>query len=275
MTFGEAAFAGLIIAVVTYFLSRSAVTKASKTNPNNNDGVNNLFTIPLIFAAALLSFAHGANDVANAIGPLAAINDAIVNHGVSAKASIPLWIMVIGAIGIALGLLLFGPKLIRTVGSEITDIDKSRAFCVALAASITVIIASQLGLPVSSTHIAVGGVFGVGFLREYLRFNSAVKLHKIAEQHEGKERERLEKFLANFQQADLKEMEDLLKEAKAKKKKLGISKQERKKLKNVYREQLVKRSAIKKIVTAWIVTVPCSALLAAGMFFLINSSSFI
>jgi len=275
MSFGEAALAGFVIAVVAYFLSRSVVIKAAKTNPNNSVGVNNLFTIPLICAAALLSFAHGANDVANAIGPLAAINDAIINQGVSGKAAIPLWVMIIGAMGIALGLLLFGPKLIRTVGSEITDIDKSRAFCVALAASITVIIASQLGLPVSSTHIAVGGVFGVGFLREYLRFNSAVKLHKIAEQHEGKERERLEKFLDNFEHADLKEMEDLLKEAKAKKKKLGITKQERKKLKNVYREQLVKRSAIKKIVTAWIVTVPCSALLAAGMFFLINASSLV
>ncbi|MCH2157682.1 MAG: inorganic phosphate transporter [Oleiphilaceae bacterium] len=270
MSFVDASILGAVIAIFVYFLSRKAVDKASKKNKNNRDGVNNLFTIPLIFAAALLSFAHGANDVANAVGPLAAIADAIQNHGVSAKAAIPLWVMIVGAVGIALGLLLFGPKLIRTVGTEITDIDKSRAFCVALAASITVIIASQLGLPVSSTHIAVGGVFGVGFLREYLRFNSAVKLHKIAEQHEGKERQRLEKFLEDFQNADLKEMEDLIKEAKAKKEKLGINKKDRKRLKSVYKEQLVKRSAIKKIVTAWIVTVPCSAALAASIFFLIR-----
>ena len=74
-----------------------------------------------------------------------------------------------GAIGISLGLALYGPKLIRTVGSEITELDKMRAYCIAMAAAITVIIASQLGLPVSSTHIAVGGVFGVGFLREYIK----------------------------------------------------------------------------------------------------------
>lgn len=84
--------------------------------------------MPLIFAAALLSFAHGANNVANAVGPLAAINDALTNGGVSTKASIPLWVMMVGAIGIALGLALYGPKLIRTVGSEITELDKMRAF---------------------------------------------------------------------------------------------------------------------------------------------------
>ena len=88
--------------------------------------------------------------------------------GISTKAGIPLWVMAVGAIGIAIGLALYGPKLIRTVGSEITELDQMRAFSVAMAASITVIIASQLGLPVSSTHIAVGGIFGVGFLREYL-----------------------------------------------------------------------------------------------------------
>lgn len=125
-------------------------------------------------------------------------------------------------------------------------------------------------MPVSSTHIAVGGVFGVGFLREYLRYNSAIKLHKIAEQHEGEEKERLERYLENFEEAYLKEMEDLLREASINKKALGLSKGERKQLKKVYREHLVKRSAIKKIITAWIVTVPCSAALAAALFFLIQ-----
>lgn len=77
--------------------------------------------------------------------------------------------MAVGATGLALGLALDGPKLIRTVGSEMTELDKIRAFCIAMAAAITVTIVSQLGLPVSSTHIAVGGVFGVGFLREYIK----------------------------------------------------------------------------------------------------------
>ena len=125
--------------------------------------------MPLIFSAALLSFAHGANDVANAVGPLAAINEAVLQGAVAAKAAIPLWVLMVGAIGIALGLALYGPRLIKTVGTGITELDQMRAFCIAMAASITVILASQLGLPVSSTHIAVGAVFGVGFLREYIK----------------------------------------------------------------------------------------------------------
>ncbi len=130
--------------------------------------MSSLFTIPLICSAALLSFAHGANDVANAVGPLAAIVDAVSSGDISTKVGVPFWVMLVGAVGIGAGLILFGPKLIRTVGEQITKLDRARAFCVALSAAITVIIASALGLPVSSTHIAVGGVFGVGFLREYL-----------------------------------------------------------------------------------------------------------
>jgi PiT family inorganic phosphate transporter len=83
------------------------------------------------------------------------------------KVNIPTWVMVIGAFGISFGLVLFGPKLIKMVGSQITKLNPMRAYCVALSAAITVIVASWLGLPVSSTHIAVGGVFGVGFFREW------------------------------------------------------------------------------------------------------------
>ena len=151
----------------------------------------------------MLSFAHGANDVANAIGPLAAINDALLYGGIANKAAIPLWVMIIGAVGIALGLALYGPKLIRTVGSEITDLDQSRAFCIAMAAAITVIIASQLALPVSSTHIAVGAVFGVGFLREYVKAIYARVVHEIELHHQGGDKEVVERFLEGFQRATL------------------------------------------------------------------------
>ena len=181
-TFLVAATLGLVVAVVVFIIVKSSVNKKSSRIKNTRVGVNRLFTVPLIFAAALLSFAHGANDVANAIGPLAAINDAVMSGGISAKAGIPLWVMAVGAIGIALGLALYGPKLIRTVGSEITELDQIRAFSVAMAAAITVIIASQLGLPVSSTHIAIGGIFGVGFLREYL--TQAEKFDIVAKEKE-------------------------------------------------------------------------------------------
>ncbi|MBL4837765.1 MAG: inorganic phosphate transporter [Kordiimonadaceae bacterium] len=154
---------------VTWAITKPLVKKASIGLENRKRSVAKLFTMPLIASAALLSFAHGANDVANAVGPLAAIVSAADGTDVGdGKISLPLWVMVIGAIGISIGLMLYGPKLIRTVGSKITKLNQVRAFCVALAAAITVIAASWLGLPVSSTHIAVGGIFGVGFLREHL-----------------------------------------------------------------------------------------------------------
>jgi PiT family inorganic phosphate transporter len=270
-----AALTGFGIAVATWFITQPLISrKANKIKANNvleeKDGVNSLFTVPLIIAAALLSFAHGANDVANAIGPLAAINEAVLSQGVVTKASIPLWVMMVGAIGIAIGLILFGPKLIKTVGSEITELDQTRAFCIAMAAAITVIIASQLGLPVSSTHIAVGGVFGVGFLREYMKTSYASQLHTILDHHEGAERERIESYLANFKNGSVEEMAQMLRKLKKREAEVFLSKSERKRLKRVYKEELVKRSSLGKIVAAWIITVPASGLLAAVLFFTIR-----
>src|SRR5690606_26714902 len=158
-----------------------------------------------IFAAGLLSFAHGSNDVANAVGPLAAIVDIVTHEGaqIGGAAAIPVWVMMVGAVGIALGLALYGPKLIRTVGSEITELDQMRAFCLAMAATLTVIIASQLGLPVSSTHIAVGGVFGVGFLREYLKRNYDRMVAEIKAHHPEDNQEVLDAYLAEFAKASV------------------------------------------------------------------------
>jgi PiT family inorganic phosphate transporter len=229
-----------------------------------------MFTLPLIFAAALLSFAHGANDVANAVGPLAAINDAISTGGVATKAAIPIWIMAIGAIGIVIGLALFGPKLIRMVGQEITELDQMRAFSVAMAASITVIIASQLGLPVSSTHIAVGGIFGVGFLREYLKSNYANILQEIEHHHSDKEQIVVEKFMRDFEQGSLEEKRLMIIKMKQQTGSKVLNKKERKAMKKIYRKELVKRSALSRIVAAWLITVPVSGLLAAMLYFTIR-----
>ena len=265
--FLEATLIGLAAAAVVFFIMRTLVGRMASTMENSSAGVNTLFTWPLIFAAALLSFAHGANDVANAIGPLAAINDALsAGNTVVTSASIPMWVMMVGALGLAVGLMLFGPRLIKTVGSEITELDKTRAFCIALSAALTVILASQLGLPVSSTHIAIGGVFGVGFLREYLKSNYATQLHKIMEHHDPAEQERLKPFLDDFRNASVEEMENLLKQAK-KKKQVPLSKSERKRLKKLYREEMVKRSHLVRIAAAWIITVPASAIMAAILFF--------
>ena len=158
---------GLAAGILIWLITIPVIRKQSEGLENRNRSLKVLFGIPLVVSAALLSFAHGANDVANAVGPLAAIVQASSSGDFTAAVSIPLWVMVIGAAGISFGLFLFGPKLIRMVGSQITKLNPMRAYCVALSAAITVIVASWLGLPVSSTHIAVGGVFGVGFFREW------------------------------------------------------------------------------------------------------------
>jgi PiT family inorganic phosphate transporter len=158
---------GLALGIIIWLVMIPVIRKQAVGLENRNKSLKVLFGIPLVVSAALLSFAHGANDVANAVGPLAAIVQASQSGDFTAAVSIPLWVMVIGALGISFGLFLFGPKLIRMVGGQITKLNPMRAYCVALSAAITVIVASWLGLPVSSTHIAVGGVFGVGFFREW------------------------------------------------------------------------------------------------------------
>lgn len=276
-SFSTALILGFIVAIVIYFVTKPLVYKASQKLDNSVRKANTLFTIPLIFAAALLSFAHGANDVANAVGPLAAIADVVQNTQISAKAPIPLWVMLIGAIGIALGLALYGPKLIKTVGSEITDLNQIRAYSVAMAASITVILASQLGLPVSSTHIAIGGIFGVGFLREYLSTTTAQeKIQFEEEQIEADikakkeykielESLKLKKSKSDEDKARISQLKDLIA------KNTVIIKAEKKHLKRVKKTNYVKRDAVKKIIAAWLITVPLAAMIAATIFYFIKS----
>jgi len=271
-----AAIFGLIVAVVVYIILKKTVANRATNLHNTRDSINLLFTVPLIFAAALLSFAHGANDVANAIGPLAAINDAVMTGGISAKAGIPIWVMAVGALGIALGLALYGPKLIRTVGSEITELDQMRAFSVAMAASITVIIASQLGLPVSSTHIAVGGIFGVGFLREYLASTGQVDIIEKKQSNIEDEKRVLKAYngelktledKADKTKSDYERIVDLYKAIDHEEAKIKASK---KHIKSVEKVKYVKRDAVKKIIAAWVITVPAAAVLSAAIFFMIR-----
>lgn len=217
-----------------YFASRPYILKSVVGLQNTKKDIYRLFDLPLIIGAALLSFAHGANDVANAVGPLAAIVSTIGDtNEIANQVSIPLWVMVVGAFGIALGLGLFGPKLIAVVGEKITRLNSPRAYCVALSAAITVLIATNLGLPVSSTHIAVGAVFGVGFLREFSENPNRKKLrpgHKLNATAE-------EAFAAK-----------------------GIRRKRR----------LVRRKFVFSIAAAWVITVPASAMLAATIYWLLQ-----
>ena len=266
---------GLVIAIGVYLIVKPLVKNASSKLLNNRASINTLFNIPLIFAAALLSFAHGANDVANAIGPLAAINDAIMNLDVSSNVSIPFWVMAVGALGIVIGLALYGPRLIKTVGSEITELDQIRAYSIAMAAALTVILASQLGLPVSSTHIAIGGVFGVGFLREYLDMNEKRFLQETRKKFKKhkKELDNMQEELSKIELIKDKSKANYIKIVELYKKiddRDELVKQDRKDVKDAKSIKYVKRDAVKKIIAAWIITVPAASILAAAIFFMIK-----
>ncbi len=189
-------YIGLAIGGSVWLVMRPVIRRQSDGLENRNKSLKKLFNIPLIVSAALLSFAHGANDVANAVGPLAAIVQASATGEYLSAASIPLWVMVIGAAGISFGLFLFGPKLIKVVGSQITKLNQMRAYCVALSAAITVIVASWLGLPVSSTHIAVGSIFGVGFFREWdtarrMKISQSYKYEPLNLEYDERKRRKL------------------------------------------------------------------------------------
>ena len=279
LSFATSVSGGLLIALLVYVVLRAPIARQAIKQPNTKDGVNALFTWPLVFAAALLCFAHGANDVANAIGPLAAIYEAFVSGEVATRAMTPLWIMLLGALGLSVGLALYGSRLILTVGKEITELDRMRAYSIAMAATITVIVASHLGMPVSTTHVTIGAVFGVGFLRELLKVNYAKMEAVVREAHQGEDREAIEAYLVKFEAAPALEKKRMLvemkKRADAKKRlkdaqaddALGpFGKKERKAFKKAYKKELVKRSVVLRIVAAWIITVPATALLAAGLF---------
>ncbi|WP_449415605.1 inorganic phosphate transporter [Ochrobactrum teleogrylli] len=167
VSIGVALIIGLAFGIGSWIALIPVIRRQSRGLENRNKSLKVLFSIPLVVSAALLSFAHGANDVANAVGPLAAIVQTSLTGTLTEGVVIPLWVMLIGACGISFGLCLFGPKLIRMVGNQITKLNPMRAYCVSLSAAITVILASWLGLPVSSTHIAIGAIFGVGFFREW------------------------------------------------------------------------------------------------------------
>jgi PiT family inorganic phosphate transporter len=130
--------------------------------------VEKVFAVLMVFTACAMAFAHGANDVANAVGPLAAIVGVIQSGGdmaIGAKSAVPGWVLLLGAIGIVVGLATYGYKVIATIGKEITELTPSRGFAAELATASTVVSASAIGLPVSTTHTLVGAVLGIGLAR--------------------------------------------------------------------------------------------------------------
>jgi PiT family inorganic phosphate transporter len=167
-----AALIGLIVAGIGALLMRRI-----KENPNSYsrfEDVERVFAVLMVFTACSMAFAHGSNDVANAVGPLAAIVSTVATGEIAAKSAMPWWILMIGGLGIVVGLATYGWKVISTVGRKITELTPSRGFAAELGAASTVVIASATGLPISTTHTLVGAVLGVGMARGIAALNLRV-----------------------------------------------------------------------------------------------------
>jgi len=166
MSFGVAVVFGVVLALIGWVLINRVKIDPAADRDFHFASVEKVFTPMMIFTACAMAFAHGSNDVANGIGPLAAVVSIVQSGGeVAQKASLPLWILVLGGTGIVVGLATMGYRVMKTIGSGITQLTPSRGYCATLAAAATVVLASRTGLPVSTTHIAVGAVIGVGLAR--------------------------------------------------------------------------------------------------------------
>ena len=157
---------GLVTVVIGTFMLRRLNLTFSDDHEEQMRSVERVFGVLMIFTACSMAFAHGSNDVANAIGPLAAINSVISNNGIcEAESALPMWILLLGGFGIVTGLAMWGHRVIKTIGKNITELTPSRGFAAEIAAATTVVIASGTGIPVSTTHTLVGAVLGVGLAR--------------------------------------------------------------------------------------------------------------
>ena len=179
VTFSQSAFLALAFALLTViigiFLLRRLRLPDSDLPTAQMQSVERVFGVLMIFTACSMAFAHGSNDVANAIGPLAAINSVIANNGAfEAESALPVWILLLGGFGIVTGLAMWGHRVIRTIGKNITELTPSRGFAAEIAAATTVVIASGTGIPVSTTHTLVGAVLGVGLARGMSALNFGV-----------------------------------------------------------------------------------------------------
>lgn len=204
------AVVSITLAALAWVFSARRIAVMIARERDAKSAIKSVLNLPLVISALLMGFAHGSNDASNVTAPLTIIFDGTRATGGMVQGFAPL----LAGLGIAAGTLLFGRKLVHMVGSKITRLNNNRAFCVTLATAITVITASAVGMPLSTTHVAIGGVFGVGFYREWRDRNLA-------------------------------------------KPRAEMPSEERR------RRHLVRRSHVRTVFGAWLVTVPVAALLAA------------
>ena len=168
----------VLVGIITMLIGVWLISKLRFKPEDDSDfhfaNVERVFGVLMIFTACAMAFAHGSNDVANAVGPVAAVVGVAKTGVVEAKSLMPAWILLLGGLGIVIGLMTYGKRVIATVGSGITELTPSRGFAATLAAATVVVFASGTGLPISTTHTLVGGVLGVGLARGIAALNMKV-----------------------------------------------------------------------------------------------------
>jgi len=166
MSFVAAALIGLGVAIIGWVLIQKVKVDDDADRDYHFASVEKVFVPMMLFTACGMAFAHGSNDVANGVGPLAAVYGLVQSGGeVAQKSELPIWILLLGGVGIVVGLATYGYRVMRTIGTKITELTPTRGFSATMAAAATVVLASRTGMPVSTTHIAVGAVMGVGLAR--------------------------------------------------------------------------------------------------------------
>ncbi|KIN15773.1 inorganic phosphate transporter [Vreelandella titanicae] len=179
LTFNQSLLLSILLGLVIMGIGL-IMQRRIKFEHNTNDhfgyaNVERVFGVLMIFTACAMAFAHGSNDVANAVGPLAAVISVVQTGGeIGGSALVPWWVLVLGGSGIVVGLVTYGHKVIATVGTGITELTPSRGFAATLAAATTVVLASGTGLPISTTHTLVGAILGVGLARGMAALNLRV-----------------------------------------------------------------------------------------------------
>jgi PiT family inorganic phosphate transporter len=165
MEFVYAALLGAIIAFIGIMLIRRIKFDEKAEKRFHSVNVEKIFAILMIFTASAMAFAHGSNDVANAVGPMAAVISAAQSGELSSQSALPSWVLLVGGIGIVIGLATLGYKVIATVGKNITELTPSRGFAAEIGAATTVVLASYTGIPISTTQTLVGAILGIGLAR--------------------------------------------------------------------------------------------------------------
>lgn len=162
---------GVVLYGVSFWQARRHIHASKAKQQSQEEVIENMFNSLAIGSAATMAFAHGANDVANAIGPVAAIITVLQHNSVHQAGAIPFWLLQMGAGGVVLGLITYGYRIMETVGSKITQLTPSRGFAAQFSTSVIIISASALGMPVSTTQIMVGSILGIGLARGLMALN--------------------------------------------------------------------------------------------------------